>query len=151
MTWKAFGTDVQLRYDSSVNCGGTTDTLLGGVRSLTFGGGATAEINATTYGASEGSLQEYFPSKTYDGGTVEITCFFQTGSTDPTTLLRTDILAGNYRTFQIIINADTDGDGADDLEAAQTIDFCAFPKSISITPDIEGLVEATISLKVTNS
>ena len=60
-------------------------------------------------------------------------------------------MAGNYRLFQINIQADTDGDGANDLEVAQSLDFCAFPKSISITPDIEGLVEATITLKVTNN
>jgi hypothetical protein len=151
MTWKAFGNDVQLKYQAAVGCSGAVDTTLGGIRSLTFGGGTTGEINATTFGATEGSLQEYFPAKTYDGGTVEITCFFQSGTTDPTTLLRTDILAGNYRLFQINIQADTDADGANDLEVAQSLDFCAFPKSISITPDIEGLVEATITLKVTNN
>ena len=149
MTWKAFGTDVQLKYDADPDCGGTVDTTLGGVTNLTFGGGTTAEINATTFGATEGSLQEYFPAKTYDGGTVEITCLFQSGSTDPTTLLRTDILAGNYRTFALIVQADINGDGS--LQTAETVNFCAFPKSISINPDVEGLVEATISLKVTNS
>jgi hypothetical protein len=151
MTWKAFGTDVQLKYKNAAGCGGDVDTLLGGVTNLTFGGGTTAEINATTFGASEGSLQEYFPAKTYDGGTVEITCYFQSGSTDATTLLRTDILNGNYRQFSLIVHADTDGDGANDLEVAQTVNFCAFPKSINISPDIDGLVEATISLKVTAS